>query len=66
MSASDLKFVIFRNVNDGHWWRLRSASGETIESSERGFQNKVSCQQEVQHLKSDKVPSAWVRDEAIW
>jgi len=30
-SSSDLKFVIFRDVNDGYKWRLSSASGQTVE-----------------------------------
>jgi hypothetical protein len=29
MSASGLRFVIFHDVNDGHWWRLHFASSET-------------------------------------
>jgi uncharacterized protein YegP (UPF0339 family) len=31
MSDSDLKFVIFRDMNDGYRWRLSSSSGETLE-----------------------------------
>jgi uncharacterized protein YegP (UPF0339 family) len=65
MSTSDLKFVIFRDVNDGYWWRLRSAGGETVAISERGFQDKAYCQQEIQYIKSDKYPSAEARDAAI-
>jgi hypothetical protein len=35
MIASDLKFVIFRDMKDGYYrWRLRSATGETVELSE--------------------------------
>jgi uncharacterized protein YegP (UPF0339 family) len=36
--ASDLKFVIFRDMKDGggYRWRLSSAAGETLERSERG------------------------------
>ena len=30
-ASSELKFVIFRDVNDGYRWRLSSASGQTLE-----------------------------------
>ena len=33
MSASNLKFVIFRDMKDGYRWRLSSASGQTLERS---------------------------------
>ena len=66
MSAgSDLKFVIFRDVKDGYRWRLSSASGQTLERSERGYLHKGECAQEVFHLKDDRYPYAKVRDAAI-
>jgi uncharacterized protein YegP (UPF0339 family) len=65
MSASDLKFIIVRDVNDGYWWRLRSADGETIELSEKGHQDKPSCRQEVQHQIGDKYPGAQMRDASV-
>jgi uncharacterized protein YegP (UPF0339 family) len=65
MSASDLKFVIFRNIKDGYRWRLSSASGETIEYSERGHGNKGECEHDVYRLKGDRYPYAKVRDAAI-
>jgi hypothetical protein len=65
MSASDLKFVIFRDLKDGYRWRLRSASGETLEYSERSHLHKGECAQEVFHLKDDRYPYAKVRDAAI-
>jgi uncharacterized protein YegP (UPF0339 family) len=34
MTASDLKYVIFRDMKSGYRWRLRSATGETVELSE--------------------------------
>jgi uncharacterized protein YegP (UPF0339 family) len=40
MSARNIKFVIFRDMKDGYMWRLRSASGQTVERSERGHLNK--------------------------
>jgi uncharacterized protein YegP (UPF0339 family) len=65
MTASDLKFVIFRDLNDGYRWRLSSASGETLERSERGHDHKDECEQEVYRLKGERYPYAKVLDAAI-
>ena len=65
MSASNLKFVIFRDMKDGYRWRLSSASGKTLERSERGHLHKVECAQEVFRLKDDRYPYAKVLDTAI-
>jgi uncharacterized protein YegP (UPF0339 family) len=46
VSASDLKFVIFRDLKDGYRWRLSSPSGKTLERSERGHDHKGECAQE--------------------
>jgi len=66
MSASNLKFVIFRDMRDGYRWRLRSASGQTVERSERGHLHKDECAQEVFRLKvkNDRYPNAKVLDAA--
>ena len=64
MSTSDLKFVIFRDLKDGYRWRLSSASGQTVERSERGHLHKGECAQEVFHLKDDQYPKAKVLDAA--
>jgi uncharacterized protein YegP (UPF0339 family) len=66
MSVSDLKFVIFRDLKDGYYrWRLRSATGETIESSERGHGNKGACERDVYSLRDHRYPHAKVRDATI-
>ena len=65
MSASDLKFVIFRDMKDGYRWRLSSASGETLEYSERGHTHKGECEQDVYRLKENRYPNAQVRYVAI-
>jgi uncharacterized protein YegP (UPF0339 family) len=65
MSARDLKFIIFRDVNDGYRWRLRSAAGQTLERSERGHLYKGECSQEVFRLKDHRYPNAKVLDVAI-
>jgi uncharacterized protein YegP (UPF0339 family) len=63
--ASDLKFVIFRDMKDGYRWRLSSASGQTVGRSERGYLHKGECAQEVYRLKDDQYPNAKVLDAAI-
>jgi uncharacterized protein YegP (UPF0339 family) len=50
MSASDHKFVIFRDLKDGYRWRLNSARGETLEISP-GHYDKGVCEQEVHRLR---------------
>ena len=65
MTATDLKFVIFRDLKDGYRWRLSSASGETLEHSESGHDHKGECAQEVFRLKDDRYPYAKVLDAAI-
>ena len=65
MSASALKFVIFRDVQDGYRWRLSSPTGETVELSERAHLYKDECEQEVYRLKGDRYPHAKVRDAAM-
>ena len=65
MSASDLKFVIFRDMKDGYRWRLSSATGETVEYSERGHDHKGECEHDVYRLKDNKYPHAKVRDTTI-
>ena len=65
MSTSDPKFVIFRDMRDGYRWRLRSASGQTVERSERGHPNKGECEREVSRLKADRYPDARVLDATV-
>jgi uncharacterized protein YegP (UPF0339 family) len=62
MSDIEPKFIIFGDMLDGYWWRLRSASGETVESSGRTHRRKAECEREVQRLKAERYPSAKVRD----
>ena len=64
MSASNLKFVIFRDLKDGYRWRLSSPSGQTLEYSERGHGRKDECAREVYRLKDDQYPNAKVLDAA--
>jgi uncharacterized protein YegP (UPF0339 family) len=65
MAASDLQFLIIHDVKDGYRWRLRSSAGETVDFSRRGHRHKGDCEQEVQHLRTDKYPGARVRDLSV-
>jgi hypothetical protein len=65
VSASNLKFVIFRDLKDGYRWRLSSATGQTLERSERGHLHKGECAQDVFRLKDDRYPYAKVLDASI-
>jgi uncharacterized protein YegP (UPF0339 family) len=64
-ASSDLKFVIFRDLKDGYRWRLSSASGQTVEHSERGYSHKSECEHDAYRLKDDRYPYAKVLDAAI-
>jgi len=63
-TSSDLKFVIFRDMKDGYRWRLRSATGETLELSERAPSHEE-CERDVYRLKGDRYPYAKVRDASL-
>ena len=65
MSATDLKFVLLRDMKDGYRWRLSSASGETVEYSVRAHSHKGECEQDVYRLRDDRYPYANVRDATI-
>jgi uncharacterized protein YegP (UPF0339 family) len=52
-------------MKDGYKWRLSSATGETLEYSERGHDHKGECEQVVYRLKENRYPYAKVRDAAI-
>jgi uncharacterized protein YegP (UPF0339 family) len=64
MRATDMKFVIFRDLKDGYRWRLSSARGETLELS-RGHYDKGVCEQEAHRFREDRYPGAEVRDASV-
>jgi uncharacterized protein YegP (UPF0339 family) len=64
MSATNHKFVIFRDLKDGYRWRLNSARGETLEISP-GHYDKGVCKQEVHRFREDRYPGAKVRDVSV-
>ena len=65
MSASDLKFVIFRDLKDGYRWRLSSPTGETLEYSSEDTAIRMSASMMSYRLKDDQYPYARVRDATI-
>ena len=65
MSDSDPNFVIFGDVLNGYWWRLRSAEGKTVEFSGRAHRRKAECEREVYRLREERYPSAKVHDATI-
>jgi uncharacterized protein YegP (UPF0339 family) len=58
------KFVIYRDVQDGYRWRLRSAAGETLSASSRGHREKSSCYEEMRTVMA-KHPAADILDVAV-
>jgi uncharacterized protein YegP (UPF0339 family) len=52
MPDRDFRFAVFRQINDGYRWRLRSANGETVELSEGGHPREDECVREVRGLKA--------------
>jgi uncharacterized protein YegP (UPF0339 family) len=65
MTDSGTKFILFGDVQNGYWWRLRSPKGETLRSSGRTLRHKAECEREVYRLKDELYPSAQVRDATI-
>lgn len=63
MPDSEPQFIIFGDVLDGYWWRLRSAEGKTLESSGRRHLHKAECEREVYSLKGRRRwASSWLTD----
>ena len=58
------KFVVYRDIEDGYRWRLRSAAGETLVASSRGHGEKSSCYEEIRTVMADH-PDADILDVAV-
>jgi len=56
------KLFVFQDVVGNYWWRLRSATSETLAASESGYDEKGACEQEVWRLKAGHYPDADVLD----
>jgi hypothetical protein len=55
MFDSDPKFVIFGDLLNGYWRRLRSPKGETLNSSWRTHRHKAQCEREVVASKTSAI-----------
>jgi uncharacterized protein YegP (UPF0339 family) len=66
VSESTPKFIVFKDLSDSSYrWRLRSSTRETLAASERGYEEKVACEQEVQRLKAENYPYAQILDLTV-
>jgi uncharacterized protein YegP (UPF0339 family) len=58
------KFVVYRELEDGYRWRLRTATGETLGASSRGHRDKSSCYEEIRTVMAE-YPGADILDVAV-
>jgi uncharacterized protein YegP (UPF0339 family) len=58
------KFVIYRSLDGGYRWRLRSLAGATIAASEIGHHEKARCEQELERWRP-AYPGIPVRDATV-
>jgi uncharacterized protein YegP (UPF0339 family) len=65
VSKAEGKFVIYRQLEDGYRWRLRSPTGETLAASEAGHPSKSTCQAEIDTFMADHRLVAEVLDATI-
>jgi len=56
------RFVIYRELEDGYRWRLRSATSETLAASSAGHPSKGECETDMRILMADHHPDAEVLD----
>jgi uncharacterized protein YegP (UPF0339 family) len=61
---AESKFVLYRALEDGYRWRLRSAAGETLSASSRGHGEKSSCYEEMRSVMAEH-PEADILDVAV-
>jgi uncharacterized protein YegP (UPF0339 family) len=57
-------FIIYRDLDGGYRWRLRSGEGATVASGVRGRHDKSGCAREMEHRSLD-VGDALVRDATV-
>jgi hypothetical protein len=61
MTAKESKFILYRELEDGYRWRLRSPTGETLAASASGHREKGACEAELRAFMTD-YPGAEVLD----
>ena len=64
MTHERSKFVVYRDIEDGYRWRLRSAAGETLAAASQGHLDKTSCYEEMRSFTAE-YPTADVLDVAV-
>jgi uncharacterized protein YegP (UPF0339 family) len=52
------KFVVYRDIEDGYRWRLRSPTGETLAASSAGHPTKDACETDLRAFMADHRPEA--------
>ena len=56
------KFVLYRDIGNGYWWRLRGPDGETLAASKAGHPTKEACEADLRAFMGDLQPGAEVLD----
>jgi uncharacterized protein YegP (UPF0339 family) len=64
MTHGRSKFVVYRDLEDGYRWRLRSATGETLAASSKGHRDKPSCYEEIRSVMAEH-PDTDILDVAV-
>jgi uncharacterized protein YegP (UPF0339 family) len=58
MSEAESKFVLYRDIEDGYRWRLRSDTGQTLAASSAGYPTKGACEADLRAFMADHRPEA--------
>jgi uncharacterized protein YegP (UPF0339 family) len=59
------KVVLYRDLENGYRWRLRSATGETLAVSASGHPQKSACEAELRALLAERHADAEVLDLTV-
>ena len=59
------KFVLYRELEDGYRWRLRSDTGETLAASETAYPTKSACEANLLAYRGDRGVEAEVLDATV-
>ena len=62
MREAEGKFVLYRELEDGYRWRLRSATGQTLAASEVAHPIKSACEADLRPFMTDHHPDVGVLD----
>jgi uncharacterized protein YegP (UPF0339 family) len=58
------KIIVYRDLEDGYRWRLRSAAGKTLAAATGGHRDKYSCYEEIRSVMTE-YPGADILDVAV-